>query len=95
MVEAYRGKGGSNLGVEKDAGMRKKRKERGEERKGEKRPTGSDRSVNLGTKGRVVQLGEADLVWLMADVAFHFGDIRSDLNGDVRDGVDGGVGGVS
>ena len=46
-------------------------------------------------KGRVVQLGQTDLVRLVADVAFYLGDIRSDLNGDVGDGVDGGVGRVS
>jgi hypothetical protein len=43
-------------------------------------------------KGRVVQLGQIDLVRLVADIALHFGDIRRDLNGDVGDGVDGGVG---
>ncbi len=62
------------------------------EKRGKKRQTWSDRSVNLGSKGRVVQLGETDLVRLVANVALHFGDIRSDLDGDVGDGVDGGVG---
>jgi hypothetical protein len=68
---------------------RKKREKR--EGGGEKRLTRSDRSVNLWTKGRVVQLGQIDLVGLVADIALHFGDIRGDLNGDVGDGVDGGV----
>ena len=30
----------------------------------------------------------------MASVALHFGNIRSDLNGDIGDGVDGGVWGI-
>jgi hypothetical protein len=71
---------------------KRKEKEKGEKgRRGEKRLTRSDRSVNLWTKGRVVQLGQIDLVGLVADIALHFGDIRGDLNGDVGDGVDGGV----
>jgi hypothetical protein len=45
----------------------------------------------LGTNGRVVELVEIDLVRLVADVAFNFGNIRTDFHGDVGDGVDGGV----
>ncbi len=62
-----------------------------EKRQG-KGPTGNDRSVNLRRNGRVVQLlVETDLVRLVAGVALHFGNIRSDFHGDVGHSVDGGV----
>src|SRR5579863_10417430 len=99
MGEAYREMERSDLMRTRETGMRtgmkgEKGRKDGKGKDGEKRLTGSDRSVNLGRKGRVVQLGQIDLVRLVADVALHFGDIRSDLNGDVGDGVDGGVGRV-
>ena len=52
-----------------------------------KRQTGNDRSP---THGRVV-LVETDLEGLLACVALHFGNTRSNFHGDVGDGVDGGV----
>jgi hypothetical protein len=63
------------------------------ERHKEKRRTGDDRSINLWTNGRVVELVlvETDLVRLVAGIAFNFGNIRTDFHGDVGDGVDGGV----
>jgi hypothetical protein len=52
--------------------------------------TSIDRSVNLRGNGRV-QLGQIDLVRLVASVAHYFGDIRRYLNSNIGDGVDGGV----
>jgi hypothetical protein len=65
--------------------------EKDERMKEKKRRTGDDRSINLRTNGRVVELVETDLVRLVAGVAFNFGNIRTDFHGDVGDGVDGGV----
>jgi hypothetical protein len=98
MEEAYREKGRSNLMRTGETVMRMRmemKEEKGGKGRGEKRLTRSDRSANLWTKGRVVQLGQIDLVRLVADIAFDLGDIRSDFNGDVGDGVDGSVGRIS
>ena len=55
------------------------------------RQTRINRSINL-SNGRVVQLGQRDVEGLVADVAlFYFGNIRSDLNGDVGDRIDGSI----
>ena len=81
--------GEDRKGGDEDGDERKKRKREEREGGGKKRLTRSDRSVNLGRKGRV---GQIDLVRLVADITLNFGDIRSDLYGDVGDCVDGGVG---
>ncbi len=55
-----------------------------------KRRTGNNRNVNLWRNGRVVELVE-NLERLVAGVALHLGNIRSNFHGDIGDGVDGGV----
>ena len=75
--------------MERDGGDDEQMKE-GRKKKNKGR-TSIDRSVNLRGNGRDVQLGQTDLERLVADVALHFGNIRSYLNSNVRDSVDGGV----
>ena len=65
-------------------------------RGGKKKRTSIDRSINRRRRnGRDIQLGQIDLERLVTNVALHFGDIRRNLNSNVRDGVDGGVRRVS
>ena len=64
---------------------------KGSKERSKKGRTMINRSVNLGTNGRVVQLRQRELKRLVADVALYFRNIRSDLNGNVGDSINGSI----